>query len=68
VLLTGSGDTAKYMSKIYSTAVALEKKDNIPQVAMHLPLIKELQTDHYWETINVKKLEELRVPLRELIK
>ncbi|OAD46015.1 restriction endonuclease [Polaribacter atrinae] len=68
VLLTGSGDTAKYMGKIYSTAVALEKKDNIPQVLMHLPLIKELQTDHYWETINVKKLEELRVALRELIK
>ena len=68
VLLTGSSDTAKYMRKIFSTAVALEKKDNIPQVAIHLPLIKELQTDHYWETINVKKLEELRVALRELIK
>tara|TARA_R110001606_G_scaffold94275_1_gene209182 strand:+ start:6258 stop:9704 length:3447 start_codon:yes stop_codon:yes gene_type:complete len=68
VLLTGTSDTAKYMGKIYSTAVALEKLDNIPQVAMHLPLIKELQTDHYWETINVKKLEELRVSLRELIK
>jgi type I restriction enzyme R subunit len=56
------------MGKIFRTAVALEKKDNIPQVAVHLPLIKALQTDHYWETINVKKLEELRVALRELIK
>ena len=43
-------------------------KDNIPQVAAHLPLIKEVQTDHYWETINVKKLESLRVALRDLIK
>ncbi|WP_165732395.1 DEAD/DEAH box helicase family protein [Polaribacter sp. 20A6] len=68
VLLTGSSNTAKYMRKIFSTAVALEKKDNIPQVSIHLPLIKELQTDHYWETINVKKLEELRVALRDLIK
>ncbi|MDL5511734.1 DEAD/DEAH box helicase family protein [Arenibacter sp. M-2] len=68
VLLTGSGDTAKYMGKIFRTAVALEKKDNIPQVSVHLPLIKELQTDHYWETINVKKLDELRIALRELIK
>ena len=68
VLLTGSGDTAKYMGKIFRTAVALEKKDNIPQVSVHLPLIKELQTDHYWESINVKKLEELRIALRELIK
>jgi len=32
------------------------------------PLIKEVQTDHYWETINVKKLESLRVALRDLIK
>jgi type I restriction enzyme R subunit len=68
VLLTGSGETAKYMGKIYSTAAALERKDNIPQVALHLPLIKEAQTDHYWETINIKKLDELRLALRDLIK
>jgi type I restriction enzyme R subunit len=68
VLLTGSSDTAKYIGKIYSTATALERKDNIPQVAFHLPLIKEAQTDHYWETINIKKLDELRIALRDLIK
>jgi len=68
VLLTGSGETAKYMGKIYTTAAALERKDNIPQVALHLPLIKEAQTDHYWETINIKKLDELRLALRDLIK
>ena len=68
LLLTGSGDTGKYMSKIFRTAVSLQKKDNIPQVAAHLPLIKEVQTDHYWESINVKKLESLRVALRDLIK
>jgi type I restriction enzyme R subunit len=68
LLLTGSGDTGKYMSKIFRTAVSLQKKDNIPQVAAHLPLIKEVQTDHYWETVNVKKLESLRVALRDLIK
>jgi type I restriction enzyme R subunit len=68
LLLTGSGDTGKYMSKIFSTAVSLQKKDNIPQVAAHLPLIKEVQTDHYWENINVNKLETLRVSLRDLIK
>lgn len=68
LLLTGSGDTGKYMSKIFRTAVSLQKKDNIPQVAIHLPLIKEVQTDHYWETIDVKKLEALRIALRDLIK
>ena len=46
----------------------MQKKDNIPQVSIHIPLIKEVQTDHYWKTINVKKLESLRVALRDLIK
>lgn len=68
LLLSESGNTGKYMSKIFRTATALQKKDNIPQVALHLPLIKAVQTDQYWQTINVKKLEELRVALRELIK
>lgn len=68
LLLSGSGNTGKYMSKIFRTAAALQKKDNIPQVSLHIPLIKEIQTDRYWETINVKRLEELRVALRELIK
>jgi type I restriction enzyme R subunit len=68
LLLSGSGNTGKYMSKIFRTAAALQKKDNIPQVSIHIPLIKEIQTDRYWETINVKRLEELRVALRELIK
>ena len=68
LLLSGSTDTGKYVRKIYSTAVSLEKKDNIPQVALHLPLLKEIQKNHYWETINVKKLDTLRVALRDLIK
>jgi len=67
LLLTG-GETGKQFTKVFSIAVALEKKDNIPQVAMHLPLIKEVQTDHYWETINIEKLEALRTSLRDLIK
>lgn len=68
LLLTGSEKAAKYMTNIHTTAVALEKKDNIPQVAVHLPLIKSLQTEQYWETVNVKKLEHLRTALRDLIK
>ncbi|NNK40525.1 MAG: DEAD/DEAH box helicase family protein, partial [Winogradskyella sp.] len=68
LLLSGSSNTGKYMSKIFRTASALQKKDNIPQVALHIPLIKNVQTEQYWNTINVKKLEELRIALRELIK
>ena len=68
LLLSGSGNTGKYMSKIYRTATALQKKDNIPQIALHIPLLKEIQTDQYWQTINIKKLDNLRESLRDLIK
>jgi len=68
VLLSGSGSTDQYMGKIYRTAAALEKKDNIPQVSVHIKLIKELQTEHYWESISLKKLDEVRLALRDLIK
>ena len=68
LLLSGSDNTGKYMSKIFRTAASLQKKDNIPQVSIHIPLIKEAQTDQYWKTINVKKLDSLRSALRDLIK
>jgi len=68
LLLSGSDNTGKYTSKIFGTASSLQKKDNIPQVSIHIPLIKEVQTDKYWKTINIKKLESLRTALRDLIK
>ncbi|MDA9593691.1 DEAD/DEAH box helicase family protein [Flavobacteriaceae bacterium] len=68
LLLSGSDSTGKYMSKIFRTAASLQKKDNIPQVSIHIPLIKEVQTDQYWNSINVKKLDSLRNALRDLIK
>lgn len=68
LILIGSSNIGKAITNIHSTAAALEKKDNIPQVAAHLPLLKLVQTEHYWETINVKKLEDLRVSIRSLVK
>ncbi|MAX05102.1 MAG: restriction endonuclease [Flavobacteriales bacterium] len=68
LLLSESDNTGKYMSKIFRTAALLQKKDNIPQISIHIPLIKEVQTDYYWKTINVKKLDSLRSALRDLIK
>ena len=68
LFLSGSNNTTKYMSKIFRIATSLQKKDNIPQVSIHIPLIKEIQTDHFWENISVKKLDLLRNSLRDLIK
>ncbi|MEM6630446.1 MAG: DEAD/DEAH box helicase family protein [Bacteroidota bacterium] len=68
LLLTGSGNTGKYQAKVYAIAYSLEKKDNLPEVKAQLPLIKEIQTEHYWEHITIKRLETLRVALRDLVK
>ena len=57
----------KYIMKIASTARALQSKESIPQVAQQMPLIRSVQTDHYWKEVDVARLEELRASLRELI-
>ena len=68
LLLSGSGNIEKYMGKIHIIAKALEKKSNVPEVGMHLAVIKEVQTEQYWRNANVKKLDDLRRALRNLIK
>lgn len=57
----------KFISKIVGTAVALQVKGNIPQVAAQMPLIHSVQTETYWNGINVSQLETLRTSLRDLI-
>ena len=57
----------KIIGRVASTAVALQVKDNIPQVAAQLPLIHAVQTETYWKEVNVKRVEELRASLRDLI-
>lgn len=68
LFLTEGGKIGNYQGRIISTAHALQKKDNIPQVKQQITLIKDIQTEAYWKTISIKKLETLRVALRDLIK
>ena len=68
LLLTGTGNPGKYQAKVYAIAHSLEKKDSIPEVKAQLSLIKEVQTEHYWEHLTIKRLEALRIALRDLIK
>lgn len=67
-LLLEGKDTTKFTQKIYDIATGLQKKDNIPQIKAQLPLIVKLQKETFWQAIDIKKLEEVRVALRELIK
>ena len=59
---------AKYIQKIASTAQRLEKKKNIPAVGTHIGMLRELQTDVFWQAAHVKRLDEVRRNMRELVR
>jgi len=68
-LLTGAHSTVKFASKINSIAVALYKKHrNIPDIGLQADLLKDVQTDEFWESININRLDNVRVSLRDLLK
>ena len=67
-LLSGAYSTDGYINKISGTAKALLKKQNIPAIAMQVPLLNELQTDPFWQAITINRLDKVRVALRDLIK
>ena len=46
----------------------LERKVSIPQVKAKLPIIKEVNTDAFWEANDILLFEKVRKELRELIK
>ena len=60
-------ECSHFLGKVAATAKALESKKNIPAVNAKLPTIKEVQTETFWKTINIKRLEEVRMALRDLI-
>ena len=49
------------------TAELLEKKSTIPQVQQNLPLIKDIQTEAFWNNISLLTLETVRKELRDLM-
>ena len=67
-LLTGAYSTERYINQISATAKALLKKQNIDAVAAQAPLLNELQTEPFWQAINVNRLDEVRLALRDLMK
>ena len=46
----------------------LERKISIPQIKAKLPIIKEVNTDAFWEANDILLFEKVRKELRELIK
>jgi type I restriction enzyme, R subunit len=67
-LLTAAYSTDRFITQISGTAKALLKKQNIPAVAKQVHVLNELLVEQFWKTINIQRLESVRVALRDLIK
>jgi type I restriction enzyme R subunit len=60
--------TMNYLRKqLCLTAELLEKKATIPQVQQKITLIKDIQTDTFWENISILTMEKVRQELRDLM-
>jgi type I restriction enzyme R subunit len=59
-------DSAKH--RLIYLGQHLEDKQNVPDVAAQLALIQELQTELFWQAIDVPELERVRGALRNLIR
>lgn len=67
-LLKGTSGTDAWASKVSRTAQDLLSKQNIPAVAQQVDLLREVQTELFWRGVDVPRLEEVRLALRDLIK
>ena len=67
-LLTCAYSTDRYVNKINGISKDLLKKQNIPAIGLQVELLKEIQTESFWKGINVNRLDEVRISLRDLLK
>lgn len=67
-LLKSGKNFAGLQERIRIIAARLEGMSNIPAIAPHLPLILDIQSDEFWEGIDLSTLENLRLKLRDLVK
>lgn len=62
-----SKDGSRFISRVASIAAQLSKV-NVPEVKNNAALLKELQTEAFWNKVHVKRLEEVRKSVRDLMK
>jgi type I restriction enzyme R subunit len=58
----------RLQTQLMIIASLLEEKAAIPMIAAQLSLLQEIQTDAFWEGVNVAQLENVRRKLRSLVK
>ena len=57
-----------HQARIMGIASQLEELANVPMVAAEMALILEMQTDEFWQDVNLPILENVRRRLRQLVK
>jgi type I restriction enzyme, R subunit len=67
-LLTNAYSRDQFVNSISGTAKSLLKKQNIPAVALQVNLLNELLAEPFWTNINVNRLDDVRLSLRDLMK
>lgn len=65
-MLNRANDT-KYINRVVDMARALSKLGNVPIVAKQMDIIGKVQQDHFWNTRTLRRMEDLRISLRDLI-
>ena len=71
LILAHIGQTPAFQTarkQLCETAALLERKANIPQIKAKLPLLKEIQTDAFWDANDILQFERIRRQLRDLIR
>lgn len=64
----GENDYSKAIQKVTSVCTILLNMQTIPQIAAKADFIKQVVSNQYWENINISKLEQIRIEIRDLIK
>jgi type I restriction enzyme R subunit len=67
-LLRGEPGFETLKGQVMEIGSLLEEKSAIPMVAAQLALLQEIQTDAFWEGIQVAELENVRRKVRSLVK
>lgn len=58
----------KLKKQLCSMSDLLLTKTTMPQVKVHLEMIKTISTDEFWAQVSIKEFENIRIALRELVK
>ncbi|ORF26979.1 hypothetical protein BGI08_10890 [Snodgrassella alvi] len=67
-LLNKSKKASKSQKSVINLVQALYEKGTIKEIKEKIAIIKEVLTDSFWQTLELDKLEHVRVELRDLIK